>query len=231
MPVLPATTCSAIAAGLPVPRETTFFRISFSTAAVLNEILKNVVSRGTGEKAAIAEHVVAGKTGTAQKAVRGGYSADKYVGSFVGYVPADQPRLVILVVIDEPRGEHYGGTVAAPVFREVAEATLRYLGVPPSIPSRTIGVEPPLLAAFSQSGKQTGPASTVPDLRGLDARAAIARAVASGLQVRAIGSGVVTSQDPAPGVALPPNRRMTIELSPRVEASVVDARVAREVRG
>jgi cell division protein FtsI (penicillin-binding protein 3) len=192
--------------------------MSEKTAAVLNEILKNVVSRGTGEKAAIAEHVVAGKTGTAQKAVRGGYSADKYVGSFVGYVPADQPRLVILVVIDEPRGEHYGGTVAAPVFREVAEATLRYLGVPPSIPSRTIGVEPSLLAAFSQPSTQNGPASTVPDLRGLDARAAIARAVASGLKVRAIGSGVVTSQDPAPGEALPPNRRMTLQLSPQAEA-------------
>jgi cell division protein FtsI (penicillin-binding protein 3) len=198
---------------LEPPRGTPRRVTSEKTAAVLNEILKNVVSRGTGEKAAIAEHVVAGKTGTAQKAVRGGYSADKYVGSFVGYVPADQPRLVILVVIDEPRGEHYGGTVAAPVFREVAEATLRYLGVPPSIPSRTIGVEPPLLAAFSQPSPQNGPASTVPDLRGLDARAAIARAVASGLKVRAIGSGVVTSQDPAPGEALPPNRRMTIELS------------------
>ena len=110
--------------------------MSEKTAAVLNEILKNVVSRGTGENAALAEHVVAGKTGTAQKAVRGGYIADRYVGSFAGYVPADRPRLVILVVIDEPRGEHYGGTVAAPVFREIAEATLRYLGVPPSIPSR-----------------------------------------------------------------------------------------------
>jgi cell division protein FtsI (penicillin-binding protein 3) len=188
--------------------------MSEKTAAVLNEILKSVVSRGTGVNAAVTEHVVAGKTGTAQKAVRGGYSADKYVGSFVGYVPADQPRLVILVVIDEPRGEHYGGAVAAPVFREVAQATLRYLGVPPSIPSRTIGVEPPLLAAFSQPSIRTGPATTVPDLRGLDARAAIAKAVASGLKVRAIGSGVVTSQDPAPGGAMPANRRMTLTFSP-----------------
>jgi cell division protein FtsI (penicillin-binding protein 3) len=128
-------------------------------------------------------------------------------------VPADQPRLVILVVIDEPRGEHYGGTVAAPVFREVAEGTLRYLGVPPSIPSRTIGVAPPLLAAFSQPSTHAGPATPVPDLRGLDARAAIARAVASGLTVRAIGSGVVTSQDPEPGGALPANRRLTLQLT------------------
>lgn len=187
--------------------------MSEKTAAVLNEILKNVVSRGTGDKAAIAEHVVAGKTGTAQKAGRGGYSSSRFVGSFAGYVPADQPRLVILAVIDEPWPVHYGGTVAAPVFREVAEATLRYLGVAPSIPSRTIGVAPPLLAAFSQPTAPAGPATAVPDLRGLDARAAISRAVANGLTVRAIGSGVVTSQDPQPGGALPQNRRLTLQLT------------------
>ncbi|MFP5246936.1 MAG: penicillin-binding transpeptidase domain-containing protein [Thermoanaerobaculia bacterium] len=187
--------------------------MSEKTAAVLNEILKNVVVRGTGTKAALAEHVVAGKTGTAQKAGRGGYSPDRYVGSFAGYVPADQPRLAMLVVIDEPRGEHYGGTVAAPVFREIAEGTLRYLGVAPSIPSRTIGVAQPLLAAFSQPRRSVGPATAVPDLRGLDARAAIAKAVASGLTVRAIGSGVVTSQDPMPGGALPASRRVTVQLT------------------
>lgn len=190
--------------------------MSEKTAAVLNEILKAVVSRGTGGNAALAEHVVAGKTGTAQKAGRGGYMAGRYVGSFVGYVPADQPKLAILVVIDEPRPEHYGGMVAAPVFREVAEATLRYLGVPPSIPSRTIGVGTPLLAAFSQPQAPAGPAAAVPDLRGLDARAAIARAVASGLTVRAIGSGVVTSQNPEPGGALPANRQLLVRLSQEV---------------
>lgn len=187
--------------------------MSEKTAAVLNEILKNVVSRGTGDQAALAEHVVAGKTGTAQKAGRGGYMADRYVGSFAGYVPADRPRLVILVVLDEPRGQHYGGMVAAPVFREIAEASLRYLGVPPSIPSRSIAIERPLLAAFSQSSKAATATNTVPDLRGLDARAAIARAVSSGLTVRAIGSGVVTSQDPVPGGALPASRQVTLKLS------------------
>jgi cell division protein FtsI (penicillin-binding protein 3) len=187
--------------------------MSEKSAAVLNEILKNVVSRGTGEKAALAEHVVAGKTGTAQKAGRGGYMPGHYIGSFAGYVPADQPRLVMLVVIDEPRGQHYGGTVAAPVFREVAEATLRYLGVAPSIPSRTIGVGQPLLAAFSQPQRSVGPATAVPDLRGLDARAAIAKAVASGLTVRAIGSGVVTSQEPEAGGALPADRKVILTFS------------------
>lgn len=190
--------------------------ISEKTAAVLNEILKSAVSRGTGGNAALAEHVVAGKTGTAQKAGRGGYMPGRYVSSFGGYVPADEPRLVILVTIDEPKGQYYGGAVAAPAFREVAEASLRYLGVPPSIPSRTIAVSEPLLAAFSQPPASAGPATAVPDLRGLDARAAIARAVASGLSVRAIGSGVVTSQDPQPGVALPVNRRVTLTFSREV---------------
>ena len=190
--------------------------MSEKTAAVLNEILKNVVTRGTGTNAALADHVVAGKTGTAQKSFgRGGYIDGRYVGSFIGYVPADRPRLAILVVIDEPRLEHYGGTVAAPAFREIAEGTLRYLGVAPSLPSRSIGVRAPLLAAFSQPGTAAGPASGVPDLRGLDARAAIARAVSSGLVVRTIGSGVVTSQDPEPGGALPLNRHVILRLEAR----------------
>ena len=168
--------------------------ISEKTAAVLNEILKAVVSRGTGGAAALAEHVVAGKTGTAQKAMRGGYSPDKFVASFAGYVPADRPRLAILVVVDEPKLSQYGGAVAAPAFKEIAESTLRYLGVPPSIPARTIGVGAPLLAAFSQEQR---PAT---ELRGLDARAAIARATSAGLRVRAIGSGVVQSQTFSDGV-------------------------------
>ncbi|MEO8036141.1 MAG: penicillin-binding transpeptidase domain-containing protein, partial [Acidobacteriota bacterium] len=197
----------------PEPRRV----ISEKTAAVLNEILKAVVARGTGENAALAEHIVAGKTGTAQKAGRGGYSPDKFVASFAGYVPADRPRLVMLVVIDEPKGAQYGGTVAAPVFREIAEASLRYLGVRPSIPARSLGVGAPLLATFSQeSGDKlsaTSARTSVPDFRGLDARAAIANAVAAGLNVRVVGSGVVTSQNPTAGGALPVDHRVQLTLA------------------
>jgi len=121
--------------------------ISPKTAAVLNEILKVVVSRGTGQNAALPEHVVAGKTGTAQKAGRGGYG-ERVVASFTGYVPADRPRLAILVVVDEPRTSQYGGTVAAPAFREIAEGTLRYLGIAPSLPGRTLQLNEPKLAIF-----------------------------------------------------------------------------------
>ena len=176
--------------------------ISEKTAAVLNEILKAVVARGTGENAALEEHIVAGKTGTAQKAVRGGYSADRFVASFGGYVPADRPRLAILVVVDEPKGAEYGGTVAAPVFKQIAEPVLRYLRVPPSIPSRTLRVQPPLLAAFSQEPAGSARTGRVPDLRGMDARAAVANATAAGLRVRTVGSGVVQSQTSMPGDVL-----------------------------
>jgi cell division protein FtsI (penicillin-binding protein 3) len=186
--------------------------ISDRTAALLNEMLKAVVSRGTGVRAALSEHVAAGKTGTAQKAVKGGYSPDKFIASFGGYVPADRPRLVILVVVDEPRGEQYGGIIAAPAFQEIAEASLRYLGVPPSIPQRSIGARPSQLAAFSQKPPEAGRAA-VPDLRGLDGRAAVAQATATGLLVQAVGSGVVTAQEPGPGEALPENRRITLTLA------------------
>jgi cell division protein FtsI (penicillin-binding protein 3) len=181
--------------------------ISERTAAVLNEILKQVVARGTGRDAALDEHVAAGKTGTAQKAGRGGYLPDKYIASFVGYVPADRPRLAILVVVDEPKGVHYGGTVAAPAFREIAEGALRYLRVAPSVPGRVITMGRVQLATFSERGRSlrspapapmTGNAVT-PDLRGLDARQAVALASASGFEVTARGGGVVVQQSPLPG--------------------------------
>ena len=89
---------------------------------------------GTAEEAAIDGYLVAGKTGTAQKAdyVSGGYAEDRWLASFVGFVPAEDPRLVISVVVDEPVIAHYGGVVAGPVFRRVGEQALRHLGVPAS---------------------------------------------------------------------------------------------------
>jgi cell division protein FtsI (penicillin-binding protein 3) len=102
---------------------------------VANEMvsmLKDVVATGgTGDNARVQGYQVAGKTGTAQKPDAGGYSKTKYVSSFVGFVPATAPRLVILVSVDEPHGQIYGGTVAAPAFARIARYDLQYLGVPP----------------------------------------------------------------------------------------------------
>ncbi len=96
-------------------------------------IMEDVVTRGTGTLARIEGYRVAGKTGTAQKpGPDGRYLADTYIASFLGIVPSDRPQLVILVMLDGPRGEYYGGAVAAPIFRTVAAQVLWHLRVPPS---------------------------------------------------------------------------------------------------
>ena len=93
-------------------------------------------AEGTAPKAAVPGYDVAGKTGTSQKLVNGSFEGhSKYVSSFIGFVPAQHPAFVLMVVADEPsNGKYYGGTVAAPVFRRIAEQTLRYLNVPPTVP-------------------------------------------------------------------------------------------------
>jgi cell division protein FtsI/penicillin-binding protein 2 len=101
-------------------------------AAELNAMLQNVVREGTGTLAAVPGYKVAGKTGTAQKPdAHGGYSGNRYVASFVGMVPASRPRLVVLVMVDEPHGAIFGGVVAAPAFAQIAQYDLQYLEVPP----------------------------------------------------------------------------------------------------
>jgi len=105
--------------------------VSPETARTLTTILEGVVTDGTGAKAAIPGFRVAGKTGTAQKIDprTGTYSSTQFIGSFIGYVPAESPRLAVIVAIDEPQGEAWGGVVSAPVFRRVGEQVLNYLGV------------------------------------------------------------------------------------------------------
>ncbi|HLZ48488.1 MAG TPA: penicillin-binding protein 2 [Candidatus Limnocylindria bacterium] len=101
----------------------------------LLSMLKGVVSdAGTGAAAEIPGYSVAGKTGTAQKPGPNGYEQGRYVATFVGMVPANDPRLVVLVTVDEPRGAIYGGVVAAPAFAQIAAFDLQYLEVPPDLP-------------------------------------------------------------------------------------------------
>jgi cell division protein FtsI (penicillin-binding protein 3) len=106
--------------------------MSASAARTLLAIMQGVTEDGTAKLAAVPGYPVAGKTGTAQKVTNGRYDPSKYLASFVGIVPADAPRLVIAVMIDEPQGVHYGGLVAAPAFKAIAETALRYLGVAPT---------------------------------------------------------------------------------------------------
>jgi len=107
--------------------------ISKRTARTVRNIMKTVITQGgTGTNAALEGYTVGGKTGTARKLdENGAYSDSKHIASFVGFTPVENPKLTILVVIDEPKGKYYGGTVAAPVFRRIAREALNYLNIPP----------------------------------------------------------------------------------------------------
>ena len=107
--------------------------ISQKTARTVRNIMKTVITEGgTGTNAALDGYSVGGKTGTARKLGEDGtYSDSRHIASFVGFTPADNPKLAILVVIDEPQGKYYGGTVAAPVFRRIAREALNYLNIAP----------------------------------------------------------------------------------------------------
>jgi cell division protein FtsI (penicillin-binding protein 3) len=118
--------------------------ISSETARVIRQMMKEVITTGgTGVNAALEGYAVCGKTGTAQKIENGAYARGKYVSSFIGFVPADHPEAVILVIVDEPQKRYYGGTVAAPAFKRIALETLGYLNISPqNIPNRlTVSLE------------------------------------------------------------------------------------------
>lgn len=117
--------------------------ISPQTSKAMREILARVVEEGTGRKAWCKEYAIGGKTGTAQKVEDGHYSHDKYVGSFCGFAPANDPRLVCLVTVDEPHKGlgYYGGTVAAPAVREILRRGLSALGVPARTPAEQHAAE------------------------------------------------------------------------------------------
>jgi len=100
--------------------------LSKKTSETMQQLLESVVSEGTGRNAAIEGYEIGGKTATSQTLPR---SANKYISSFVGFAPADNPQILGLVVIHNPKGIYYGGTIAAPVIRTVFENVLPYLGI------------------------------------------------------------------------------------------------------
>jgi cell division protein FtsI/penicillin-binding protein 2 len=123
--------------GRPVKGRSRQRVVSREVSRQMLAMLRGVVVEGTGTAAAIPGYTVAGKTGTAAKIdANGRYSHSRYVASFVGLVPATRPRLVIMVMIDEPHGSIYGGDVAAPTFREIARFNLQHLEVPPDATRR-----------------------------------------------------------------------------------------------
>jgi cell division protein FtsI (penicillin-binding protein 3) len=208
--------------------------VSSKVARQVVSMLESVVAKGgTAPKAAMQEYRVAGKTGTAQKAdpVARGYS-DKRIASFVGMVPADNPRVVILVVVDEPKTDVYGGLVAAPAFKEIATAAMAHLAVPPS---RTVAPEvavapvaPPAAAKAPLPPKPTPERPTVavregegtgtvrvPNVQGQVGREAVVKLLAAALEPQLSGSGRVVSQTPAAGALVEKGARVTLELATR----------------
>jgi cell division protein FtsI (penicillin-binding protein 3) len=184
--------------------------ISPETSAEVIRIMKEVVEPGgTGTEAAIPGYDVAGKTGTAQKIdpFLKIYSSDRYVSSFMGFVPTNNPRLAILVVLDEPKGTPYGGIIAAPVFKTVAQKSLHYLNVPPQQDVAHLG-EPQGAMNTSRVQETALTASRepvdgiMPDLSGLSMRDALGWLQGKNLKFRFTGRGVVQEQVPRPGVRL-----------------------------
>jgi cell division protein FtsI (penicillin-binding protein 3) len=184
-----------------------------AVARSLGRLLEDVVENGTAGRAAIPGYRVAGKTGTPQKisAPGRGYSRSLYMASFVGFAPARNPRVVGLVLLDEPRGGAEGGVVAAPTFAAIVGSVLRYMKVPPSEPAEPAwplradleaedeevvgGLSIPTVAVVTDG-------SALPDLAGLTARQAVSRLAAAGIVPRLHGAGFVQRQVPLAGTPL-----------------------------
>ena len=195
--------------------------ISAETAATMTQIMEAVVERGTAKAAQIEGYTIAGKTGTAARIVNRAYSNTEYHASFIGFVPSRDPALTVIVVIDSPHGKvkAYGGTIAAPIFKRIAEASLRQLGIGPTInaPSPVIvaGSDREPMAesrALRVDARQAIESGLMPDLRGLSSRQAIKSITSLGLVPRVSGSGVVIEQSPEPGSPLSDREAATVKL-------------------
>jgi cell division protein FtsI (penicillin-binding protein 3) len=176
---------------------------------------------GTAQKLAVPGYLFAGKTGTAQKVdpVTRHYSADHWVASFAGFAPLKDPRLVLLVIIDEPFGSHHGSDVAGPIWQDVMVDSLRWLGVPPTEPMVVADAEKPKVKApatptveeADDAGNEPEPVVSddgdgrgrpeVPDFAGMSMAEALQAARRVGLRLEVAGTGRASAQSPGPGAA------------------------------
>jgi cell division protein FtsI (penicillin-binding protein 3) len=205
--------------------------ISDDTAKKISLMLERVVSsEGTGMRGALEKYRVAGKTGTSQKYDKKlkGYSKEKYTSSFIGFLPADNPKLSILVILDEPKKSYYGGTVAAPVFKKIAEQTLAYMKVTPvkekdassmlmQADVEVSQVSPVKRVLRTPAGGKLG---TMPDLKGLTLREILVSMGSSPSKIS--GSGVVVQQFPLHGKLIKKGEPYRIKLGEsRLKAGAV----------
>lgn len=181
--------------------------VSEKTAQTVRNMMVSVTEPGgTGTRAAVPGYRVAGKTGTAQKVdlVTGGYSPDKRVSSFVGFVPADNPALVISVTIDEPQGKAYGGLLAAPVFARIAGQSLGHLNILPKGSVAILAADSPEMEPLPDLAPllpdvASNDGLTMPNFYGMSYRQVLQLMEQRKLNFKLSGSGRVVEQNPAPG--------------------------------
>ena len=218
--------------------------MSNETALQLREMLEEVVTDGTAKGSKLEGYRAAGKTGTAQKIENGRYSHTKYIASFVGYAPASNPVVSLVVVVDEPRGAYYGAEVAAPVFKRIAEQILRYMSVPSDVPSYApqytfvdkearslkpeVTIEEPVASMASAPFWVLASSSwlpsrepelgdiAIPDFHGKSLRKVTEECLKAGLRLQSIGSGAAVEQMPPPGASVRAGSRVQVRFSSKV---------------
>ena len=181
--------------------------ISDATSETMRSLLESVVSEGGGSKASIPGYTIGGKTATSQKLPR---SAHKYISSFLGFAPAEDPQIMVLCIVDEPEGIYYGGTVCAPVAKEFLENALPYLGIEADY---SLVTEEDLVPKWGE--EPIGPVGyvQVPDVTGMSYSQAKKEIESLELTVNALGSGeVVTEQFPAAGEEIRKGTQLIIYL-------------------
>jgi cell division protein FtsI (penicillin-binding protein 3) len=203
--------------------------ISPETARTVAAVMKTVTEEGgSGKAAGVPGYEVAGKTGTAQKALPNGKGySDKRIGSFFGFAPAGNPQAVIAVIIDEPEGIRYGGVVAAPAFKAIAEQILPYLGSYPKgttylladskgkvIPVPVAESRPSETPAQAQRGDLSEAPGVMPDFAGKSIRQVLQTAQRLGLELKYLGSGKAVAQTPPPGQVLQGEMRGMVRFQP-----------------
>ena len=183
--------------------------------------MEKVVSEGGGGKAAVKGYRIAGKTGTAEKLREdgGGYYQGRYIASFAGFAPVEDPRIAVLVVLDDPRGTYYGGQIAAPVASEIFSQIFRYLNILPSgvlLPEekkKQSSTPQPVRPAAAPLPPLPAGQVRMPNLQGKTMRQAAAALHKEGLFFRPAGGGLAVSQEVPPGTPVPVGTEIGVSFS------------------
>jgi len=195
--------------------------ITEQTAATLCDLFEGVVDRGTATQAKIPGVKLAGKTGTSKKIIEGRYESGNYIASFVGFFPADDPKIVCLVMIDNPRGlSYYGGTTSAPVFKAIAEQILNTTDLITPVQKTVLTeVQTPVIEHDTLPTVHQGK-NIVPDVRGLSVRRAVSILKERKITPVVNGTGIVVNQNPEAGVLSKKGMIVTLLCEPRSTGSI-----------